>query len=100
MRDKNLFGEMQKYSDPDDEKNNAIKLKIKDMIIVNEDYENMVRVFYGSGAEIIKPPSFEEFWKEQEDHLFNLYEGCKNWGEFVDYYYFCDPGRGGELLKD
>ena len=90
MIDKNLFGEDQEYWDIEKERVKNLELKIKDLIEQNEDYENMVDFFYGTEPQFCKPPTFEEFFTEQKNHLVKLHDKCKNWDDFTERYYFID----------
>ena len=89
----NLFGEDQEYYDPEIERVKALGEKIKKLIQQNEDYEMLVDTFYGSDPKFMFPPTFEEFWAEQKDHLIKLHDKSKDWDDFIGMYYFCDSTK-------
>ena len=92
MEDVNLFGEMQTYFDQEehDKKERDIRLlkRIKLMVLNNGDYDFYLEELYID--ELINPPTFDDFFNKQKEHLLDLYKNkfLEDWDKFEEGYYY------------
>lgn len=86
MEEINLWGDEQKYPPTHEEiVLQNLKNRIEQMIIDNGDYDFFISMYDGE-TEI--PPSFDDFFNGQIEHLIKLHNQSKDWDKFVETYIY------------